>query len=535
MRRHSAPDVTARKRNELTELANRWHKARAFYVGRLSQVSDLADVLARPRHLRERQRKEGWAPVDLTVHYHQTAFLDAATEIRRRWESALGQLRFRAGRRSDISDDEKRWIRAVTRAPLLLQACLEGREVEIAERWADDLDQVRLGRRLRRILLRMRPTPMPARRRNWFLVDTKLYRPYLRDSDRHFRGAWISITGLQRTKPIRIPLMGKTLEHLQPRPGRKERPDLRIEVLDRIVLHTVQRVPVEDRDRTRNGGIDKGHDTLLTLSFGEPTDARSYGAGAGDVASDTSISSEDAIRRRRALAAYERSIRNSAPAKARRMRRRNLGVVRRSRSSRRVRSTLRDGVNRALNELFRDNPDLARLHVESLHFVGRRRGHAFNRRLRRWLKGFLQRRLAYKAELNGVELNVVNAAFTSQTCPLCWFTSSENRREDRFKCGSCGFTGSSDAVAATNVLRRGSDPAITRFMRTGAVKQILEERWRSARTGRAWGSNGAVLGADVSEDHIAAGAANNCSMQSTGTGLEPVTSCMSSKCSNQLS
>jgi ribosomal protein S27AE len=171
------------------------------------------------------------------------------------------------------------------------------------------------------------------------------------------------------------------------------------------------------------------------------------------------------------------------------------------------------------------------LNVESLHFGYSDRGHAFNRRLRRWMKGFLQHRLDYKAELNGVELNVVNAAYTSQTCPRCGFTSSKNRHAAKFKCGFCGYAGSADAVAATNILRRGSDPAITRFMPSGAVKQILEERWRAALNGGAWGSNGVALGTDVTEINVAAGAANNCvrspsvlgsNEQSATSGLELV-------------
>jgi len=108
--------------------------------------------------------------------------------------------------------------------------------------------------------------------------------------------------------------------------------------------------------------------------------------------------------------------------------------------------------------------------------------------------------LTYKAELNGVGLTVVNAAYTSQSCPRCWFTSKVNRRSERFECGECAYTGSADAVAATNVLRRGSDPAITCFMSPNDVKQILEARWRSARTGRAWGSNEVVPALDALRD-----------------------------------
>src|SRR5688572_27673267 len=142
-----------------------------------------------------------------------------------------------------------------------------------------------------------------------------------------------------------------------------------------------------------------------------------------------------------------------------------------------------------------------RVHAEDLSFRGRRLSSTSNTRLGRWLKGFLRKRLAFKAKLNGVELNVVNAAYTSQTCPACWYTSPRNRRLERFECRCCGYSGSADAVAATNILRRGSDLAITRFMKHELVRQILEDRWQAARTGRAWGSNeGATAKRDEGAD-----------------------------------
>jgi IS605 OrfB family transposase len=176
--------------------------------------------------------------------------------------------------------------------------------------------------------------------------------------------------------------------------------------------------------------------------------------------------------------------------KARRMRRHNLRQEKQRRRRASERAALKDQVNAAVKDLFASSPDVSRIAVEDLWFRGKAfRTATLNRRLLRWMKGHLQRRLMYVAELNGVELVAVNAAYTSQTCPRCWFTASTNRTADRFECRSCGYTGSADAVAATNVLRRGSDPVITRFTPKRIVKRILEERWRSARIGSAWGSN----------------------------------------------
>jgi transposase len=183
------------------------------------------------------------------------------------------------------------------------------------------------------------------------------------------------------------------------------------------------------------------------------------------------------------------------------MRRRNLGTRRTERRLARDRAELRQLVDTSLNRMFREQTAVTRMYCEDLAFRSTPLSRSLNRRLARWLKGYLHERLIFKAGLNGVELSVVNAAYTSQTCPQCWFTSSSNRRGEQFGCAQCGYAGSADAIAATNVLRRGSDPAITRFTPPGDVKQILDVRWRSARTGRAWGSNEAGPTMDVAWDH----------------------------------
>lgn len=499
VRRDVPQDLTRHKREQLLEIARRWHRARDFYLRRLASVEDLAAVIYHPRSLRERQRAEGWAPIAMPVHYHQSAFLSAAAQVKTNWLALLGLIRWRCARRSDLTSEQKEWIRRVTKRPLLAQRCLRGEEVPVDGTWTAGVDQRREATRLRRLLQRACSPPRPLRNRKWFVADGRQYRP-LEGPRHHYRGAWLSLTSLTVGSRLFLPLRGGGSKEFDPLLERSERPEIRIDVGERVVIRIAMHVRPEERERHAEAGVDKGHATLLTLSFGDAEAAESFGIGIGSEIADRTISSEDEWRARRRLAAYERSLRNTAPARARRIRRANLHALKRGRRSARTASFFRDLVNAGLNSMFKAHPEIARLHVESLDFNYMARGHAFNRRLRRWLKGFLQRRLEYKAKLNGVELSVVNAAYTSQTCTRCGFTSSSNRRAERFKCGFCGFTGSADAVAATNVLRRGSDPAITRFMPSGAVKQILDQRWRAALNGGAWGSNGAALGMDVTEE-----------------------------------
>jgi putative transposase len=70
--------------------------------------------------------------------------------------------------------------------------------------------------------------------------------------------------------------------------------------------------------------------------------------------------------------------------------------------------------------------------------------------------GEFRRQLEYKEKWKGGDVVAVPPQYTSQTCPLCGFVSSENRKtQEKFNCVSCGFKGNADVVAATNILAAG--------------------------------------------------------------------------------
>ncbi|MGH2811607.1 MAG: RNA-guided endonuclease InsQ/TnpB family protein [Actinomycetota bacterium] len=81
--------------------------------------------------------------------------------------------------------------------------------------------------------------------------------------------------------------------------------------------------------------------------------------------------------------------------------------------------------------------------------VGRRH----NLRLRQWRRTHLVKCLKDKAELNGIEVEMVNERGTSSTCPSCHEKVSKPRSRN-FSC-SCGFTGHRDLVGAQNIAARG--------------------------------------------------------------------------------
>lgn len=75
--------------------------------------------------------------------------------------------------------------------------------------------------------------------------------------------------------------------------------------------------------------------------------------------------------------------------------------------------------------------------------------------LHSWAFAQLRSFIAYKAQLRGVPVHVVDPRNTSRTCPACGHCAQENRKNQAaFVCTSCGFAGLADVIAAGTIARR---------------------------------------------------------------------------------
>ncbi|WKS98944.1 transposase [Gallibacterium salpingitidis] len=67
-----------------------------------------------------------------------------------------------------------------------------------------------------------------------------------------------------------------------------------------------------------------------------------------------------------------------------------------------------------------------------------------------------RRQLDYKLLWNGGYLMAVPPQNTSRCCPLCGYTTEDNRQTQAlFECVDCGYTENADVVGAINILKRG--------------------------------------------------------------------------------
>jgi putative transposase len=96
-----------------------------------------------------------------------------------------------------------------------------------------------------------------------------------------------------------------------------------------------------------------------------------------------------------------------------------------------------------------------------------------------------QKRFAYRALHHALQtkvpVEVVNPAYTSQTCPSCGHVSRKNRRNTQFTCVSCGRRAHADVVGAKNLLGRSEDNEVGRDDPPPVVGALLRGRSRQRR------------------------------------------------------
>lgn len=96
--------------------------------------------------------------------------------------------------------------------------------------------------------------------------------------------------------------------------------------------------------------------------------------------------------------------------------------------------------------------DLAR--IRRLARKGTRAGRRRRNMLNQWPFSQLQEFTAYKAAAKGIQVVMVDPAYTSQRCNACGYVDKGNRDHARFDCLRCGHSDDADHNAALNIRDR---------------------------------------------------------------------------------
>jgi putative transposase len=119
-------------------------------------------------------------------------------------------------------------------------------------------------------------------------------------------------------------------------------------------------------------------------------------------------------------------------------------------------------------------------------------GKKSNQKISNWSHGKVRQYITYKAEAEGIEVDVVSERYTSQTCPQCGGRHKPHGR--RYVCGQCGFSGHRDGVGAVNILSMQQHGSPGHICPTGTTTYRIPYNVRVLRspldTGQvAWGAD----------------------------------------------
>ena len=99
--------------------------------------------------------------------------------------------------------------------------------------------------------------------------------------------------------------------------------------------------------------------------------------------------------------------------------------------------------------------------IRYAHGKGNQESKGRRRRIAQWPFRVLQAFIIYKASWEGVQVEFVSAAWTSQTCNKCHYVNRNLKLTTReWRCPSCGATHDRDLNAAINIERRGKIPCL---------------------------------------------------------------------------
>jgi hypothetical protein len=138
---------------------------------------------------------------------------------------------------------------------------------------------------------------------------------------------------------------------------------------------------------------------------------------------------------------------------------------------------VRQEINRAVNEVYRDHPD-AQFAYEHLHVAGMRfKARRMNAYLYASNLAHIAAQLAWGAAKRGIRARKVTSAYSSQECHRCHHVSRENRpTQHTFCCMVCGHATHADVNAAENLASRLNDQELATCADRKAIRALLDRR-----------------------------------------------------------
>jgi len=404
------------------------------------------------------------SPYGLQARMWKLALIDAAETMDKYWKSIFEKVKSSIYRNDKLDQKKRHYCFWLLKDYHKLFSALSGNEIKFND--LNDAERKHAINFLKQAIKKYKKSYPVARLSRSFTLDDNCYKCF-----EHNGTQYIKIMTLAKGKRIVLPLKGKTV----------------ITGNIRVVLNGNQ-VSIHHTAALKNVST-VCNDTIVAVDFGyteviTDSEGNRHGTGFGKNMTTVSDWLKLKMEKRNKLHALQKKLAASKDKsdrkKAANILKNNLGKIKLNTKVERHKATSLKLINTAFNEMIDQTKAKIVVSEDLSGQFGFGKIKNMNRRLSSWLKKSLKERLSFKALVKGFDHKQVNPAYTSQTCPDCYFVDASNRcsrNKDKFVCQHCKIERHSDVVAAINLKARYADSEITRYTPYREVKAILLARF----------------------------------------------------------
>lgn len=446
--------------DELKAIAEKYTTVKNYTYSRYSGINSILILNSYRKEIRDIWVKAGFASQwNIPARYWKMALDEAVSNIKAEWTNTKNRVKKAIYHNSNITEDERRYILYILKSDSILFSILTYRAFNVPDKLRElKINEKYIYSLIRRYIRKYKGSIPYSRSAKSFMIDADMYNYKLKDNK-----LYLYIQGLKRNERIEIELKDKNIH----------KGNLRILLKDTAIeVHKAKNIKVKSykTEEEKVIGIDKGYRCLIAAS-----DNKFYGEHLNDyLSAESERLNEINTERNRHWALMKKYEKEGNIKKAENIRKFNLGRVKYNKNKLSFDISVKSYISKEINRLLKESKP-TEIVVEDLTFVSYYKDYPphIRRKLSGWIKGYIEERLKYKCELNGITKTLVNPAYTSQVCHKCGrFGVRDN---EIFKCSGCGSF-DADYNASNNIKSRKYDNEITLYTPYKKVKEILMKR-----------------------------------------------------------
>ncbi len=479
-------------------ICNQYSEIKDFVFERYSGIRHLEDVFDAKNTKTELNKllSESFKRT-VPYKYQQEAVLESLSNIQSSWSNLFNRVGYNLRNNSNMTQSEMLFGLYVLAAPRIMHSILNYKEYDFVKKSTvfKDVNYRKVEQYLRRQVRKFKFNAPKSKKKRSICIEPTSYT---------FKDGVLKISGLIAGKRIQVKLSdniksisNKNLRLVLDRDNKRCQIIIPMTIKQKVDDGTKQLssrqkanlIPSIDKRELSEVGIDVNYSNILTTDKG---DVYADGVGKLDMRFTKCVVEKEKKRQaiRMQVRELQKQIDNSTDQKLiqrlgdkiKRIEQNNLGSKKITKQKAKIVETYKSLVNYSINQMiYKYKP--TKIVLEDLSKKVKKKSKSKFKKeiahgLNNWRKTYLNQRLEYKCLVFQIEIQKVNAAYTSQVCSHC--QSLEGRAEsEKFKCSKCGYTEVAHINAAKNILGRSNDSEITIYTKYTKVKDIINDRYKN--------------------------------------------------------